>query len=129
MNNARDVIKMEKAIVLVGLMGAGKTSIGRRLAKQLHCPFIDTDEEIEKEQGCTISEIFENQGEEAFRAIEKEMIQRQFTGEPGVVATGGGAFLEAETRQLIKDSAISIWLTAELDVLVERVSRKKLGLY
>lgn len=117
--------ELEKTIVLVGLMGAGKTSIGKRLAKTLEVEFRDSDAVIEEKMGCSIAEIFETSGEPYFRKIEKETIEELLTNEkPHVLATGGGAFINPETRALIKDKGLSIWLRAELDVLVDRVSRK-----
>lgn len=116
---------MEKTIVLVGLMGAGKTAIGRRLAKRLNIPFVDIDQEIEKQQGCTISQYFEYMNEASFRKLEKETIAAFLKKPPHVMATGGGAFINEETRNLIKEQAISICLKANLNVLIERVSGKK----
>ncbi|HEX6980569.1 MAG TPA: shikimate kinase [Alphaproteobacteria bacterium] len=116
--------KLDKTIVLVGLMGAGKTSIGRRLALRLGLPFIDADHEIEAAAGCTIEEIFQRFGEAAFRDGERKIIQRLLERPVHVLATGGGAFIDPETRARIKSVAISVWLSAELDVLVRRVSRR-----
>lgn len=117
-------IKSGKTIVLVGIMGAGKTSIGRKLAEKLKMPFIDIDAEIEKREGQSVSSMFETKGEEYFRRKEKEVIGEFLGAEPYIIAPGGGAFMNNETRRLIKDLAISIWLRAELDILVERVSRR-----
>ncbi|QUD87178.1 shikimate kinase [Phenylobacterium montanum] len=111
-------------IVLVGLMGAGKTSVGRRLAGALGLPFRDADEEVEKAAGRSVSDIFAELGEPAFRAGERRVIARLLQDPPHVLATGGGAFMNDETRALIKDKAISVWLKADIDVLVERVGRK-----
>jgi shikimate kinase len=105
-------------------MGAGKTAIGKRLAHRLNMPFVDADHEIESAAGCTIAEIFERFGEAAFRDGERKVIQRLLTRPPHILATGGGAFMDPETRASIKGAAISIWLRAELDVLVHRVSRR-----
>lgn len=114
----------EKTIVLVGLMGAGKTSIGKRLAKNLNLEFRDSDAVIEEKMGCSIAEIFEAFGEPYFRKVEKDTIEQLLTSEkPHILATGGGAFVNPETRALIKEKGLSIWLRAELDVLVDRVSR------
>jgi shikimate kinase len=111
-------------LVLVGLMGAGKTTIGRRLAERLALPFIDADDEIEKAAGCSIEEIFAEHGEAAFRAGEQRVIARLLEGPVHVQATGGGAFMNPETRQRIRDKALSIWLRADLEVLFERVSQR-----
>ncbi|RUT26819.1 3-dehydroquinate synthase [Asaia sp. W19] len=109
-------------IVLVGLMGAGKTTIGRRLAARLGLDFIDADHEIERAAGCTIAEIFARHGEPAFRDGERRVIQRLLQGGPKVLATGGGAFIDAQTRKLVKTHARSIWLRCPLPILVRRVS-------
>jgi len=111
-------------IVLVGLMGAGKSCIGRRLAQQLGLPFTDADREIEAAAGCSIPEIFEAHGEQAFRDGERRVILRLLDGAPHVLATGGGAFMDPETRAAIRDKAVSVWLRADLDLLVKRVSRR-----
>jgi len=116
--------KLEKTLVLVGMMGAGKTSVGRRLAGVLGVPFRDADVEIETAAGCTINEIFERFGEPAFRSGERKVIARLLSDPPHVLAAGGGAFVDAETRQRIKESAVSIWLRAPLDLLIQRVTRK-----
>jgi len=120
-----EALILPKPLVLVGLMGAGKTAVGRRVASQLGIPFIDADAEIEKAAGCTISEIFTREGEEGFRAGERRVVARLLDTEPiHVLATGGGAFMEQDTRTLIKKMGISLWLRADLDVLFERVSRR-----
>ena len=113
-----------RTIALVGLMGVGKSSVGRRLASALGLPFRDADAEVEAAAGRSISEIFENLGESAFRDGERRVITRLLDGPPHVLATGGGAFMNPETRALIKERAISIWLKADLDVLARRVGRK-----
>ena len=118
-------LEIEKTIVLVGLMGAGKTSIGKRLAKNLELEFRDSDREIEEKMGCSIAEIFESFGEPYFRKIEQETIENLLkTKPPHILATGGGAFVNPETRAIIKEYGTSVWLRAELNVLVDRVSRK-----
>lgn len=111
-------------IVLVGLMGAGKTCIGRRLAQALDLPFVDADTEIEAAAGCTIPEIFERFGEAEFRDGERRVMARLLEGEPCVLATGGGAFLNPETRARIRERGISIWLRADLETLVARTARR-----
>jgi shikimate kinase len=115
---------VDRTIVMVGLMGAGKTSIGKRLAQRLGLSFIDADHEIETAAGCTIEEIFERYGEAAFRDGERKIIQRLLERPPHVLATGGGAFIDPDTRARIKEAGISVWLKADLDVLVRRVSRR-----
>lgn len=114
----------QKTIALVGLMGVGKSSIGRRLALALELPFRDADNEVEAAAGRTISEIFESFGEQAFREGERKVIARLMDDGPHVLATGGGAFINDETRALIKDRAVSVWLKADLELLARRVSRK-----
>lgn len=117
--------QLDRSVVLVGLMGAGKSSIGRRLAQKLGVPFVDADTEIERAAGRTIPEIFEDLGEPAFRDGERRVIRRLLTDDPPhVLATGGGAFMAPDTRALIKERGHSIWLNADLDVLFERVSRR-----
>jgi shikimate kinase len=113
-----------RPLVLVGMMGAGKTTVGRRLASRLNRQFIDSDEEIERAAQMTIPEIFEQRGEPEFRAGEMRVIGRLLREKDIVLATGGGAFINPETRALVKSGAISIWLKADLDVLFERVSRR-----
>src|SRR5579871_6381123 len=116
--------RLDKTLVLVGMMGAGKTSVGRRLASTLSMPFRDADAEIETAAGCSINEIFERFGEPAFRAGERKVISRLLTEPPHVLATGGGAFMDPETRARIQACAISVWLRANVDLLLERVKRK-----
>src|SRR5690606_8655088 len=113
-----------RPLVLVGMMGAGKTTVGRRLATRLKRQFLDSDEEIERAAQMSIPEIFEQRGEPEFRAGETRVIARVLKTDNVVLATGGGAFVNAETRALIKDRAISIWLKAEIDILFEHVSRR-----
>lgn len=115
---------VDRPIVLVGLMGAGKTTVGRRLASLLRLPFIDADEEIERAAGLRIAEIFEKHGEAEFRAGERRVIARLLQGQPHVLATGGGAFMNDETRALVRAHAISVWLRADLDVLMRRVEKR-----
>ena len=113
-----------RTIVLVGLMGAGKSKIGRRLATRLNLAFFDSDDEIEAAAGETIAEIFANRGERVFRDGERRVIARLLAQPVHVLATGGGAFMDEATRRMIGRSAVSLWLRADLDVLVSRVSRR-----
>lgn len=113
-----------KTIVLVGLMGCGKTSIGRRLAKRLELEFFDSDQEVEAAAGCPIKEIYDVFGEEAFKSGERRVIERLLGQRTHVLATGGGSFIIDETRELIKKQAISVWLKADLNTLISRVSRR-----
>lgn len=113
-----------RTIVLVGLMGAGKSSIGRRLAQHFGLPFVDADKEIEAAAGCTIEEIFERFGEAAFRDGERRVILRLLDGAPHVLATGGGAFMDKLIRERVREVAISVWLKADIDLLLRRVSRR-----
>lgn len=113
---------LDRPVALVGLMGAGKSVIGRRLAQRLGVPFVDADHEIEVAAGCTIAEIFERFGEAEFREGEARVIARLLDEGPKVVATGGGAFMTDGTRALIKDKAVSLWLKADLDLLVRRTA-------
>jgi shikimate kinase len=113
-----------RSIVLIGLMGAGKTAVGRRLANRLDLPFIDADSEIEMAAGTSISEIFTEHGEVYFRQGERKVIARLLEGGPLVLATGGGAYMNADTRANIKARGLSVWLRAELRVLLKRVQRR-----
>lgn len=113
-----------RTIALVGLMGVGKSSVGRRLANALDLPFRDADHEVETAAGRSIPDIFADLGEPAFREGERRVIARLLDDPPHVLATGGGAFMNPETRALIKSKAISVWLKADLDVLARRISRK-----
>ncbi len=116
---------LKKTIVLVGLMGAGKTTVGKRLASTLEVSFQDSDHEIEAAAGCSIPDVFEIHGEKIFRDLEQRVITRLLDEEePKILATGGGAWMNPEIRKQIKEKAISIWLHADLDVLVDRVSRR-----
>lgn len=118
-------VKPDRPIALVGMMGAGKTSIGKRLAGFLNIPFRDADSEIEKAAGCTVAEIFAKHGEEEFRRGERQVIARLISQcPPHVLATGGGAVICAETRALLKEKAVTIWLRADVDVLLRRVERR-----
>ena len=113
-----------RSIVLVGMMGAGKSSVGRRLAARLGIPFVDADTEIESAAGMTIPEIFAKHGEAYFRAGEARVIARLLDGGPQVLATGGGAIMDQNTRDLIHNKGISVWLKADLDVLLRRTKRR-----
>lgn len=112
-------------IVLVGMMGVGKSTVGRRLAARLGLNFVDADEEIEKAAGMSVAEIFERYGEAYFRDGERRVISRLMDGAPKVIATGGGAFMQDETRALILAHATAIWLDADIEILVDRVSRRE----
>jgi len=118
-------IKMDVTcpIVLIGMMGAGKSSLGKRLANELGLPFRDADDEIEKAAGMSIAEIFDKHGEAAFRDGEQRVIARLLQDGPQVLALGGGAFVNPDTRALIEQSAVSLWLDVDLDELVQRVNR------
>jgi shikimate kinase len=111
----------ERPIVLVGLMGAGKSTVGRRLARRLGLPFADADEEIEADAGLAIAEIFERYGEARFRERERLVVARLVDGPRRVIAAGGGAFVDAETRALILERCVAVWLDAELELIAERV--------
>ncbi|HET9414532.1 MAG TPA: shikimate kinase [Pseudolabrys sp.] len=113
-----------RSIVLIGMMGAGKSSIGRRLAGRLGIPFIDADTEIESAAGMTIPEIFEKHGEPYFRAGEARVIARLLDNGPQVLATGGGSVMDPQTRALIGQKGISVWLKADIDVLLKRTKRR-----
>jgi shikimate kinase len=113
-----------KTIALVGLMGVGKSSIGRRLAQRLGLPFVDADAEIEAAAGCTVEEIFQRHGEAAFRDGERRVIARLLDNPPHVLATGGGAFMDPATRALLRARAVTVWLRADLDLMLARVARR-----
>lgn len=117
--------RLTRPVALVGLMGAGKTSIGRRLAQRLRTPFVDSDAEIEAAANATIAEIFERDGEAAFRAGERRVIARLLNDGVQVLATGGGAFIDPETRARMRERAVVVWLRADIDTLLKRVARKK----
>jgi shikimate kinase len=119
------MVCLKRTIALVGMMGAGKSSVGRRLAAKLDVPFRDADAEIETAAGCTISEIFDRIGEDAFRDGERRVILRLLGEPPHVLATGGGAFIDERTRSQIKTDAFSVWLRASVDLLAARVQRRE----
>jgi len=114
-----------RSVVLIGMMGVGKSSIGRRLAARLSIPFVDADTEIEKAAGMSISDIFARHGEADFRSGEARVIARLLESGPQVLATGGGAFMNDGTRAAIKARGVSIWLSAEFEVLLRRISKRK----
>lgn len=116
--------EVSRTIVLVGLMGAGKSCMGRKLSARLSLPFVDADREIEKAAGCSIEEIFADHGEQAFRDGERRVIARLLNDPPHILAAGGGAFMNGETRAAIRDKAISIWLRADLPLLLKRTARR-----
>ncbi|MFY9769242.1 MAG: shikimate kinase [Xanthobacteraceae bacterium] len=115
----------DRSIVLIGMMGVGKSSIGRRLGTRLGIPFVDGDAEIEKAAGMSIADIFARHGEAAFRSGEARVIARLLNGGPQVLATGGGAVMNPETRALIQERGVSIWLSAEFELLLRRISKRK----
>ena len=123
MTNPRGALA-DRTVVLVGLMGAGKSTVGRRLAARLGRPFVDADTEIEKAAGCSIEDIFSSHGEMAFRDGERRVIARLLDDPPHVLATGGGAFMDPKTRDLIRDNGVSVWLKADIEVLLRRVKRR-----
>lgn len=112
---------MRRNIVLIGMMGAGKTAIGTDLSRKLHWPFVDTDAEIERAAAMAITEIFARDGEAFFRARESEVLSRVLSGPPCIVSTGGGAFIQPHNRQIIAEKGISVWLNCDLDTLWHRV--------
>ena len=117
--------KIDKIILLVGLMGSGKTSVGKRLAKKLNLPFIDGDQEVEKAAGLSLVDVLKCFGEEEYRAGEERVMKRLLQGEPCVLASGGGSFVPEETRKLAKKNAITVWLKADVDVLYSRTAGRK----
>ena len=116
--------KLKKTVAMIGMMGAGKTAIGTALARHLDVAFLDSDTEIEQAANASIAEIFERDGEAFFRDREAQVIARLLDGTPGILSTGGGAFLREENRQMIHDRGISVWLRADLDLLWSRVKHK-----
>ena len=117
-------LKLKKTVVLVGMMGGGKTAVGRALAARLEVPFLDSDAEIEKAANMSIAEIFARDGEPFFRRKEAQVIERLLEAEPSVLSTGGGAFMSAENREMISEKGVSVWLNAGLPVLWNRVRHK-----
>src|SRR4051812_16498819 len=116
--------RLDRPVVLVGLMGVGKSTVGRRLAKRLGLPFVDSDSAIEDAAGYPPAEIFERFGEKDFRDGERRLVARLIEGEIRIIATGGGAFIDPRTRELLNERAITVWLDAPVDVLTERTSRR-----
>jgi shikimate kinase len=116
--------RLDQPVVLVGLMGVGKSTVGRRLAKRLGLPFVDSDSAIEDAAGCTAAEVFERYGEQDFRDGERRLVARLMDGEIRVIATGGGAFVDERTRQLLNERAITVWLDAPVDILAQRTARR-----
>lgn len=116
--------RLDRTIALVGMMGVGKSTVGRKLAESLSAPFVDSDEEIEKAAGLTVEEIFARHGEPEFRRGERRVIERLVNGPPIVLATGGGAYMDAETRALLKAKAVTVWLRADLELIWKRVNRR-----
>jgi shikimate kinase len=113
-----------RSVVLVGMMGAGKSSVGRKLGARLGLPFVDADTKIEEAAGMSIPDIFETRGEAEFRSGEARVIARLLDGGPQVLATGGGAYMNADTRALVRTKAVSVWLKADFDVLMKRIKRR-----
>jgi shikimate kinase len=116
--------RLDRPVVLVGLMGVGKSTVGRRLARRLGLSFVDSDTEIEDAAGYPAAEIFERYGEQDFRDGERRLVARLVEGEIRVIATGGGAYVDPTTRQLLNERAITVWLDAPVDILAERTSRR-----
>ena len=116
--------RLDRPVVLVGLMGVGKSTVGRRLARRLGLSFVDTDDEIEDASGFPAAEMFERYGEKDFRDGERRLVARLVEGDVRVIATGGGAYVDPRTRQLLNDRAITVWLDAPIDILAERTSRR-----
>lgn len=116
--------QLKRTVVLVGMMGSGKTAIGRALAEELHVPFVDSDAAIEEAAAATIAEIFARDGEAFFRAREEEVLRRLLSDTPRIVSTGGGAFLAPLNREAIAEMGVAVWLDADLEILWERVRHK-----
>lgn len=116
--------RLDRPIVLVGLMGVGKSTVGRRLARRLGLPFVDSDAAIEDASGLPAAEVFERYGENDFRDGERRLVARLIAGDVRVIATGGGAYVDPRTRQLLNERAITVWLDAPVDILAERTSRR-----
>lgn len=119
------MISTNKIILLVGLIGSGKTSVGKRLAKKLSLPFVDGDQEIEKASGLSVIDVFKCFGADEYRAGEERIMKRLLSGAPCVLASGGGAFIAEQTRKIAKERALTIWLKADIDVLYDRTAGRK----
>lgn len=119
------MIKPNKIILLVGLIGSGKTSVGKRLAQKLNLPFVDGDQEIERAAGLSVIDVFKCFGQEEYRAGEERIMKRLLSGAPCVLASGGGAFVAEQTRAMAKEKALTVWLKADLDVLYSRTTGRK----
>lgn len=119
------MISTNKIILLVGLIGSGKTSVGKRLAKKLSLPFVDGDQEIEKASGLSVIDVFKCFGADEYRAGEERIMKRLLSGAPCVLASGGGAFIAEQTRKIAKEKALTIWLKADIDVLYNRTAGRK----
>ena len=117
--------KINKIILLVGLIGSGKTSVGKKLAKKLSLPFVDGDQEIEKAAGLPVIDVFKCFGMDEYRAGEERIMKRLLSGSPCVLASGGGAFIAEQTRKIAKEKALTIWLKADIDVLYNRTAGRK----
>jgi len=116
--------RLDRPVVLVGLMGVGKSTVGRRLARRLGLPFVDSDSAIEDAVGLSCAEVFERYGEDDFRDGERRLVARLIDGEIRVIATGGGAYVDPRTRKLLNERAITVWLDAPIDILTERTARR-----
>lgn len=116
--------RLERTVALVGMMGVGKSTVGKKLADSLSAPFVDSDDEIERAAGLSVHEIFRMHGEPEFRRGERRVIERLLNGPPIVLATGGGAYMDPDTRALLKQTATTIWLRADLDLIWKRVNRR-----
>jgi len=116
--------RLDRPVVLVGLMGVGKSTVGRRLARRLGLPFVDSDAEIEDAAGLSAAEVYERYGESDFRDGERRLVARLIEGDVRVIATGGGAYVDSRTRELLNQRAITVWLDAPVDILTERTSRR-----
>ena len=121
---SESIKRLDRPVVLVGLMGVGKSTVGRRLARRLGVPFVDSDSAIEDASGFSAAEVFERFGERDFRDGERRLVARLVEGEIRVIATGGGAFVDPRTRELLNERAITVWLDAPVDILTERTGRR-----
>ena len=123
-NNGRMILKLKKTVAFVGMMGAGKTAVGRAVAEKLQVQFIDSDSEIEKAANMSVAEIFIRDGEKFFRDREAQVIQRLFENSSCIISTGGGAFVSSQVRDILSENGVSLWLKADLDLLWSRVKNK-----